>query len=103
MWFPPGFVLGALGRLALRIAPGRLISNRAPASTLTLTLRVQRKHHKLIVVGRCLGRCPRWHRWHDQRRLLLAPSHECGECAYAYDPGGALQPLIEVRGIRNYV
>src|SRR5262249_12949725 len=58
------------------------------ASALTLTLHVQRKHHKLIVVGRCLGRCPRWHSWARLPPVDVV-SRECPERAHAYNESGS--------------
>src|SRR5262249_6978089 len=72
----------------------------AAARTLILNLRVQRKHHKIVVgreLARCLGWCPHRHRCYGLHRLLLlAPSQECCECTQTNDPGRGLQPRIEV-------
>src|SRR5262249_36910084 len=62
-----------------------------------LTLCVQRKHHKLIVVGRRLGRCPCWHRWYPLHRLpLRAIPSKCPERAHSYNHSRSMYPRIKV-------
>src|SRR5262249_39392466 len=73
------------------VAPAAIVLRRLAPLALYLDL------NERDDIPNCGWRCPCWHRWHGLHRLLLlAPSHECADRAYAYNDGRSMQPRIKV-------